>query len=212
MPLQLLLGASGTGKTKLLYEKLIASAAARPSLRHIALVPEQFTMETQRRLVTMTPNHAILNIDILSFERLAYRVFEEQNLEEWQILDDIGKNMLLRRVAGKKKKELLVFQKNLGRAGFISRMKSMLSELYQYGVGEEELTEMMERVKAMVTKPHWRSISATIWYWTGVNPVKPSMATTAPFKNFDRGSVFARISSSSSAGIVRWPISSANAR
>ncbi|MCJ7836296.1 PD-(D/E)XK nuclease family protein [Cuneatibacter sp. NSJ-177] len=147
MPLQLLLGASGTGKTKLLYEKLIASAAARPSLRHIALVPEQFTMETQRRLVTMTPNHAILNIDILSFERLAYRVFEEQNLEEWQILDDIGKNMLLRRVAGKKKKELLVFQKNLGRAGFISRMKSMLSELYQYGVGEEELTEMMERVK-----------------------------------------------------------------
>ncbi len=145
MSLQLLLGASGTGKTHLLYEKLIASAAAHPRLRHIALVPEQFTMETQRKLVQMHPAHAILNIDVLSFERLAYRVFEERGLGEFQILDDIGKNMLLRRVAGKRKKELAVFQKNLGRAGFISRMKSMLCELYQYGLGDEELRQLEEQ-------------------------------------------------------------------
>ncbi len=142
MPLQLLLGASGAGKTHLLYEKLIASAAAHPRVRHIALVPEQFTMETQRKLVQMHPSHAILNIDVLSFERLAYRVFEERGLGDFQILDDIGKNMLLRRVAGRRKKELSVFQKNLGRAGFVSRMKSMLCELYQYGVGEEELERL----------------------------------------------------------------------
>lgn len=143
MPLQLLLGASGTGKTHLLYEKLIASAGVHPRVRHIALVPEQFTMETQRKLVQMHPSHAILNIDVLSFERLAYRVFEEKGMGEFQILDDIGKNMLLRRVAGKRKEDLTLFQKNLGRAGFVSRMKSMLCELYQYGVGEEQLRQMV---------------------------------------------------------------------
>ena len=145
MPLQLLLGASGTGKTHLLYEKLIASAGAHPRMRHIALVPEQFTMETQRKLVQMHPSHAILNIDVLSFERLAYRVFEERGIGEFQILDDIGKNMLLRRVAGKRKRDLTLFQKNLGRAGFVSRMTSMLCELYQYGVGEEQLRQMISQ-------------------------------------------------------------------
>ena len=34
-------------------------------------------MQTQKTLVEMSPGKGILNIDILSFERLAYRVLEE---------------------------------------------------------------------------------------------------------------------------------------
>jgi len=95
--LQILLGASGAGKSHVVYERLIASAMKNPRRRHIVLVPEQFTMQTQRKLVTMHPEHGIMNIDVLSFERLAYRVFAELDLEEYAILDDAGKSMLLRR-------------------------------------------------------------------------------------------------------------------
>ena len=34
-------------------------------------------MATQKRVVELHPRKGILNIDVISFERLAYRVFEE---------------------------------------------------------------------------------------------------------------------------------------
>ncbi len=46
------------------------------------LVPEQFTMQTQKDLVRMHPRHGIMNIDVLSFARLAYRVFEETGVKK----------------------------------------------------------------------------------------------------------------------------------
>ncbi len=46
------------------------------------LVPEQFTMQTQKDLVQVTSEHGIMNIDVLSFARLAYRVFEETGVQE----------------------------------------------------------------------------------------------------------------------------------
>ena len=44
-------------------------------------MPEQFTMQTQKELVSLHPAGGILNIDILSFQRLAYRIFEETGVE-----------------------------------------------------------------------------------------------------------------------------------
>ena len=77
MSLQLILGGSGSGKSHFLYETVIQEAIRRPKEKFLVLVPEQFTMQTQKELVARHPNGGILNIDVLSFERLAYRVFEE---------------------------------------------------------------------------------------------------------------------------------------
>lgn len=68
------------------------------------LVPEQFTMQTQRELVCRQPNHAIMNVDVLSFVRLAYRVFDDLGMQDLVILEETGKNLVLRKVAELKKK------------------------------------------------------------------------------------------------------------
>ena len=68
------------------------------------LVPEQFTMQTQKDLVMQHPNHGIMNIDVLSFVRLAYRIFEETGGQALPVLDDEGKNLILRKIAGDMKK------------------------------------------------------------------------------------------------------------
>lgn len=143
MSLQFILGGAGSGKSYYLNHFLVREAAANPEQNYIAIVPEQFTMETQRELVAIHPGHSILNIDIVSFERLAYRVFEELSCMPQTILDDTGKSMLLRKACAGIEKKLEVYRKHLDRAGFIEQLKSMMSEFGQYRIGEKEL-DMLE--------------------------------------------------------------------
>ena len=77
MSLQFVMGPSGAGKSHYLYDWVTREALAHPTKNYIVLVPEQFTMQTQKELVMTSPNKGILNIEVLSFNRLAYRVFEE---------------------------------------------------------------------------------------------------------------------------------------
>ncbi|MFW5632139.1 MAG: helicase-exonuclease AddAB subunit AddB, partial [Acetivibrio ethanolgignens] len=147
MALRLILGGSGAGKTYELYHHIIGESMKRPEKKFLVIVPEQFTMAAQKDFVAMHPQHGIMNIDILSFMRLACRIFEETAGEERQVLEDIGKTMILRKVMENKKNELGYFKGNLTKPGFIDEMKSLLSELFLYSVGEEELLAMEEAAK-----------------------------------------------------------------
>lgn len=141
--MQLYLGNSGSGKSYQLYQKIIMWSLEEPDTHFLIIVPEQFTLQTQKDIVTMHPRHGTMNIDILSFERLAYRVFEEVGVLQTPVMDEIGKNLILRKVAEDKKKDLLLLGSNLKKLGTISEMKSMLSELMQYNIHAEELDRMV---------------------------------------------------------------------
>lgn len=99
-------------------------------------------MQTQKDLVMQHPNHGIMNIDVLSFVRLAYRIFEETGGQALPMLDDEGKNLILRKIAGDYEKDLKVLKGNMKKLGYISEVKSVLSEFDQYDIGEEELRQM----------------------------------------------------------------------
>ena len=77
MSLQFIMGNSGAGKSRYAYQKILAEAMRRPEKTYLIILPEQFTMQTQKELVSLHPAGGILNVDILSFQRLAYRIFEE---------------------------------------------------------------------------------------------------------------------------------------
>ena len=77
MGLQFILGNSGSGKTTYMYQRVVEEATRNPLKNYLVIVPEQFTMQTQRMLVDLAPGKAILNIDVFSFKRLAYRVFDD---------------------------------------------------------------------------------------------------------------------------------------
>ena len=95
-------------------------------------------MQAQKEIIRLHPRHGIMNIDVLSFKRLAYRVFDELAVKMPVVLDDMGKSMVIRKVAGKLKKELKLYGGHLEQPGFINQLKSQSSELCQYGVSVEE--------------------------------------------------------------------------
>ena len=145
MALQLILGNSGAGKSHYIFEKIIKESMEHPKKQYLVVVPEQFTMQTQKDLVLMHPKRGIMNIDVLSFERLAHRVFEEVGGEQRKILEDTGKNLILRRLAEEKKEELTLLGANMKKLGYISEVKSLISEFTQYRISSEQLLLMMER-------------------------------------------------------------------
>lgn len=144
MALQFVLGSSGSGKTEYIYERLVRQAGEHPKKNYLVIVPEQFTMQTQQKLVELAPNHAIMNIDVLSFKRLAYRVFDDMGMQDIQVLEETGKNLVLRKLAQEQEETLTVLRANMNRMGYIGEVKSMISELVQYRISPEQLVDLTE--------------------------------------------------------------------
>ena len=144
------LGASGSGKSRLLHNMLLEQA--RDALKdrsgsdknYVIIVPDQYSMQTQKEIVTESPEKGILNIDVLSFGRLTYKVFEEVGVSGRAVLDDMGKTLLLRRIAGQCEPQLRILRKSIHYPGMIAEVKSVISEFMQYGIGEPEIGIMQE--------------------------------------------------------------------
>ena len=140
MSLHIYTGSSGSGKSHLIYTQIIRQSMEHPTDRFLVIVPEQYSMQTQKQLVRLHPRHGILNIDVLSFARLAYRVFAEVG-ERSQLLEEIGKSFVLQKIALDHKEDMSVLGTNLSKPGNIAEMKSMISELLLYGIRADMLSQ-----------------------------------------------------------------------
>lgn len=73
--LNLIVGGSGCGKTHLIEEKI--KEDIEKGKRVFLIVPEQQTVDVERRMLDLLPSSAQLNFEALNFTRLANRVFRE---------------------------------------------------------------------------------------------------------------------------------------
>ena len=144
MALQMIFGASGSGKSNYVYERILKQAKEAPGKMFFVVVPEQFTMQTQRELVSRQENHSIMNVDVVSFNRLAYRIFDELGLGNLKVLEETGKNLVLRRVAEEQQENLKLIKASMKKAGYITEVKSVISELTQYQIAPERLDAFVE--------------------------------------------------------------------
>ncbi len=134
-----ILGGSGSGKTYKAFTDCISAATADESSHFLLLVPEQSTTAVEKEIVRLHPRHATDNIDVLGFSRLAYMVFNELGIVNPDVIDDISKAMILRKTGAEHERELKVWAKRFDKPGFIDNLKSMISELYLYGVSPEDI-------------------------------------------------------------------------
>ena len=147
MSLQFIIGNSGAGKSVKACEEIIRKGMEHPDRRYYVIVPEQFTMQTQKTLVEMHPRGGILNIDVLSFERLAYRVLGEVGGDTRQLLEETGKNMVLQKLVQRKEEDLTYLKNQMKKAGYLDEVKSLISEFMQYEIREEELDKMLQEAE-----------------------------------------------------------------
>lgn len=150
MSLQFIVGPSGCGKSHYIYNKIIEESVLHSEKMFYVIVPEQFSLETQRTLSALHPSNCLLNIDILSFNRLAYRVLEKTGREGFPALDDTGKIFVLRKILNDRKDELKVMRGLLNKSGAASELNSLLSELTQYRVDTDEIDTTDKNISGLL--------------------------------------------------------------
>lgn len=143
MPLRILAGAAGTGKSRFCMEEIIRAQATHKG-RQLYIVPEQFTSQAERDLAAMTERRGILTAEVLSFGRLAYQVLSKSGGSSRVLLGETGKQMALVKVLLSLREEMTYFRHMIDKQGFAQQLGMTITEFFRYGVTPELLTQMAE--------------------------------------------------------------------
>lgn len=137
--LQFILGTAGTGKTTLLFEKIIETI--RGGQKAILLVPEQFSFESEKRLYRALGPVDSLQVEVLSFTRLCDNIFREYGGLAGTPVTAAGKYLLMSVAVKEMQDQLLVYQKSAQNLSFLDSLLSACSEFKSAGVTPEQLLE-----------------------------------------------------------------------
>lgn len=144
MALQFVIGRAGSGKSRSMYQHMIKESELHPNKNYIAVVPEQYSMETQKEILFIHDRKGSFNIEVTSLNRLAYTIFEEQGVSGYKVMDDLGKTLVMRKVLEDCKKDLIIYKDKTAMPGFAEKMKMVVSEFKQYGIDEIKLQHMKQ--------------------------------------------------------------------
>lgn len=135
--LRLVLGRAGSGKTWFALEK--AAQAVAEGQDAVLVVPEQFTFEMERALLQTVGPAACLHVEVLSFSRMAQRVFGLCGGAAGRAIDGCGR-VLVMSMAAKQVADLLqVYHRQADSPAFAKAMVEAVAELKYCGVAPDML-------------------------------------------------------------------------
>ncbi|MBP3520329.1 MAG: PD-(D/E)XK nuclease family protein [Oscillospiraceae bacterium] len=142
--LKLLLGRSGTGKSTAILKTMAAEAAHRSQ---VLIVPEQHSHDMERRLCAVAGNQVSLHAEVLSFTRLASRVFSAcGGLAEPTL--DAGGRLLLMDVALKEVGDRLkVYARPSRKPQFLSQLAATVDECKSANITPAQLLELSQALE-----------------------------------------------------------------
>lgn len=153
MSLQFIVGRAGSGKStyllNLIKEHIQTSSLESPL---IYLVPDQMTFQTEYELIRSTEIKGMMNVQVLSFSRLALRLLQEVGGITRIHIDSVGISMVLRRIIEARKHELKVFQRSSDQQGFYEHLEQMITECKRYCQSPEHLLQAQEQPLTPILK------------------------------------------------------------
>lgn len=151
-------GRAGSGKTQYVRNILNEYVIAGKS-NMILIVPEQFSFESERYILnTLGPKDA-LNIDVLSFTRLAQCVFSQYGGICNNLIDDGNKVLLMSLALENIKDELELYSKYVKSTSFIEKMLHMCTEFKQRKISPDDLMSASKNIEATILKQKLYEIS-----------------------------------------------------
>ena len=102
--MNIIYGRSGSGKSEYIYNKIKSEIKTVP--KTYIITPEQFSFTAEKKLLETLDEGATTNVEVLSFERMAYRVIQETLGSNLINIDKSGKAMVVSSLLEEAQKEL----------------------------------------------------------------------------------------------------------
>lgn len=98
------MGKHGSGKSEYCFQQIINQLEKEEKIYMIT--PEQFSFTAETKLMKTAKSHAIINAEVVTLSRMAYRVLNEVGGSSKTRLTKQGKAMLIYSILNQYKKEL----------------------------------------------------------------------------------------------------------
>lgn len=142
MSLRLVYGRAGTGKSEYCFREMKEKVENKQQV--FVISPEQFSFISEKKLLEALKEKAVFQAEVLSFERMGYRVLQEVGGLTKVNLSSSGKAMLIYDKLSHYQKELIFLGKSEENVQTVERM---LTELKKHTISLEQLQKEIEKQK-----------------------------------------------------------------
>ncbi|MGI6684081.1 MAG: helicase-exonuclease AddAB subunit AddB [Bacillota bacterium] len=139
MSLRFIYGRAGSGKTRYCLEEIKNCLEGGADYPLLLLVPEQYSFQAERDLIQVLQKGGSLQTQVLSFRRMAFRIFNQAGGITYPHIHPAGKSMILYGILDWMKDDLHVFARAAERPGFVQILATLISEFKRYQVTPEVL-------------------------------------------------------------------------
>ena len=140
MGLQIIYGRAGTGKSEYCYREIAKKIKEKNKI--LIITPEQFSFTAEKKLMEAIDTQAVLNAEVVTFSRMAYRVINEIGGSTVTNLSKCGKAMLIYSILTQNKQNL----KFLGKTDEnVDMAETAITEFKKHGIRPEQLQEQIEK-------------------------------------------------------------------
>ena len=141
MSLRIIYGKSGSGKSSYIYNEINNKIKENKKEKIYIITPEQFSFTAEKKL--MKNKTSIINAEVITFNRMAYRVMNEVGGVIQNNLTKCGKSMLIYSILQKEKKNLNLLNKSDENIDLAMRT---ISEFKKNQVSIDELKKETENI------------------------------------------------------------------
>ncbi len=136
MSLQIIYGVAGTGKTSYLFERVQEKVKQNSTYPIKIITPEQFSFTAEKQLLETSPSKSMLKAEVITFNRMAYRILNEVGGKTKLRLSSSGRAMLVNHILLNQKNNFSFLANSEENVEMITRQ---ITELKKHKVGTQEL-------------------------------------------------------------------------
>lgn len=152
MSLRFIYGRAGSGKSYYCFKDIKKAIEKEENNKLILLVPEQFSFQSEKNLLHYIGEHAISRAEVISFKRMAYKVFNEVGGITHQHMNESGKSMLIYKIITEYADRFKIFNKSAKQEGFVDTVSDMITELKRYNITSDILFESLDGIEDEILK------------------------------------------------------------